>query len=195
MLALPIRLGYPYLLLPWLFLLVALSMTLIDLTQRIYARTPSNLGFGCTFYLWRMGGMLTIQLTTLRVTLTLLAGSILQVLSIGDLVGRRVGYFAGRQPLLCDWSNLESPACIPLLVSFHLGHLLVSALALRYGAAIFDFAVAMYVTGLTWLAGQLGKQKVSSIPPYATLRIRKGRPRLERYGREAYFLPLPLAPL
>jgi hypothetical protein len=151
LITLPTRLGHPSLVLLWLTLLVPLFMVGVDFYRHTYARTLSNFGFGFLLYTFRIYGMLAIQFTFIPLAFALFpAGFLLQIFSIADLLVRR-----GERPWLCGSVHLQPPACIPALVSFHVGHLLVAGAAFKYGAMLFDGAADVYHAGIAWLAQHL----------------------------------------
>ena len=146
--SLPARLNRPNLLFPMLSLLVPLAVALIDLAQNKVARTWQNLGIGFLLYLFQIYGMLLIQLTTVFALFALgPAGIVLQLISgINLLALYGLGMGGTERPLLCQWTNVLGDGCTPLLFTFHLGHLLLAWLAIRYGSRIFDAASDQYHT-------------------------------------------------
>lgn len=159
LIALPARLGRGELILPWLTILVPFAVTLIDLYNRTYARTLRNLGIGFALYSFRIYGMITIVLTAVFVAFAVgPAGAFLQLASGVDLIARGLFHrFISERPLLCTWFNMEGDGCTPLLFTFHLGHLLLLWLVLRYGERAFNAATDHYKMGLDTLSGWLQK--------------------------------------
>ncbi len=102
-------------------------------------------------YAFRIYGMLAIQFTFIPLAFALFpVGFLLQIVSIADLLVRR-----GEQPWLCASVHLQSPACPPALVSFHIGHWLLVVAALKYGQTLFDGAADLYHAGIIWIAQRL----------------------------------------
>ena len=144
--SLPARLNRPILLLPLLTLLVPLAAILIDFAQNTVARTGKNLVIGFLLYLSKIYGMLLIQLTTVFTLFALgPAGIVIQLISGINLFALySLGMGGAERPLLCQWSNVLGEGCTPLLFTFHLGHLLLAWLVMRYGSRAFDTAVDQY---------------------------------------------------
>lgn len=142
--------------LPWLALVVPLVMAGIDLAGGSYTRTLFNFGVCFLMYTYRIYGLWAIQLVVIPLAFVLFpAGFFLQLLSFADLVVRSMGRFVGEQTLLCAWSGVEPAACAPVLVTFHLGHLLLVVLALKVGPVAFEKVVIWYRAGLAWFEDRL----------------------------------------
>ncbi|MCA9922758.1 MAG: hypothetical protein KC421_10310 [Anaerolineales bacterium] len=157
--SLPARLGRPALILPWLTLLVPLAITVIDLAKGNCARTVANFFTVFVLYTFRIYGMLAIQFTFIPLAFAIFpAGFFLQFLGIVDFVARQFGRFIGERPWLCEWGNINQPACTPALLGFHIGHLLLVVVALKYGQTLFDAAADRYRVGLEWLAARIEKK-------------------------------------
>lgn len=153
----PARLGRGALILPWLFILVPLAVTLVDLYKGSYARTLRNLALGFGLYSFRIYGLLGIQFAVIAVGFVLgPAGVFLQLMGLGDMVARwGFDYFVSERPLLCTWANVGEPFCNPLLLTFHLLHPLLLWLAVRTGDRAFNAASDQYHMVVDTLSGWL----------------------------------------
>lgn len=156
LITLPAQFGRGYLILPWLTVLVPLVMVSIDLAQQTIKRTARNFVVGFGLYAFRIYGLLLIQLVTIAFAFGLFpAGFFMQLLSLGDLVARwGFGVFVAERPLLCEWLNLLD-GCTPGLVSLHVGHLILTLLAAKFGPALFDQASDWYKASLELMQGWL----------------------------------------
>jgi len=148
-LTLPGRLDQPHLLLPWLLMLVPLVAILADLWRGTVVRSLSSLVLGYLYYAFRLIGLVLLQLSTAFLAFALFpAGIFLQLLSGIDLIARQLGRFAGDLPIICSWSGVDAEFCTPVLITFHLGHLLLTAAALLWGLSAFNLATDWYAHGL-----------------------------------------------
>ncbi|MFO7540884.1 MAG: hypothetical protein R6X32_22820 [Chloroflexota bacterium] len=157
LITLPRRLGYPNLMWFWLFLLlIPLLLVLIDLFNGTYARTLSNLGVGFLLYMFKLNGMILIQIVGAAGAVFLFpAGFFMQFLSLVDIIMTLFGRGAGDALLLCSWANVGAALCTPFLFTFHIGHLLLVAVVALYGETVFNKTADLYATGLDWLAARL----------------------------------------
>lgn len=156
LITLPEQLGHGYLILPWLTVLVPLGLVIIDLAKQNIKRTVKNFFAGFSLYLFRIYGLLLIQFVTIPIAFVLFpAGFFLQLLSLGDLIGRwGFNVYISERPLLCEWFNLLD-GCTPGLVLLHVGHLILALLAAKFGPTLFDRASNWYKNGLEKMAGWL----------------------------------------
>jgi hypothetical protein len=159
LITLPIKLGYPDLMWLWLFLLlIPLLMVLIDLFNQTYARTWTNLGVGFLLYIFKLNGMILIQIVVAGGALLLFpAGFLMQFLSLVDIIMTQIGRGTGDLLLLCDWANVEATNCTPFLFTFHIGHLLLVGVVALYGEVVFNKTADLYANVLEWLAARLVK--------------------------------------
>lgn len=159
LITLPISLGYANFIWFWLFLLlIPLLMVLIDLFNQTYARTWTNLGVGFLLYIFKLNGIILIQIVVAGGALLLFpAGFLMQFLSLVDIIMTQIGRGAGDLLLLCDWANVEATNCTPFLFTFHIGHLLLVVVVALYGEAVFNKMADLYANVLEWLAARLVK--------------------------------------
>ena len=159
LITLPARLGYRALTLPLLVMLTPLVLTLIDLHRHSFSRTWRNLVVGYGLYSFRIGGMIVIQFAVILTLFTLgPAGFFLQLLGLADLTARRGFHiYVSERPLLCEWANIGDLPCLPLLLLFHVGHLLLVWVVWRYGRRAFNATVDQYHVGLQNISSRLTK--------------------------------------
>ena len=158
LLALPTMLGRPEFTLIWLTLLVPFGISLIDLYQGNYPRTPTKFALSFALQTWRIYGQLLIFLPITLGAFVLFPGGIcLQFLSGLDLIGHLLSEpsLSNSTPLLCDQLNLGVNSCIPALVGFHVGHPLLMVGAVYRGEWLFNKLVDGYAVSLTWLVARL----------------------------------------
>jgi hypothetical protein len=162
---LPLLLGRPWLFWPWLVVLLpTLSFALWDWLQaKAIARSFNNLGWLLAIYFYYFVGFNALILLTIAFLLALgPVGFVVQLFSGADLLWHWLqGGGDNHLPLLCFWL-WEAPwfpfhvnHCGFLLWGFHLGHLLLFALALRYGQPCFNGVVDRYGQGQRWLRDRL----------------------------------------
>ena len=159
LITLPARLGYRALTLPLLVFLTPLVLTLIDQYRGSFSRTWHNLVVGYGLYSFRIVGMIMIQFAVILTLFALgPAGFFLQLLGLADWVARQGFHtYVSEQPLLCEWANMGDLPCIPLLLLFHVGHLLLVWVVWRYGRFAFNAAVDQYRVGLQSISNRLAK--------------------------------------
>ncbi len=158
LIALPTILGRPEFTLIWLTLLIPLGISLSDLYQGKYARTPAKFALSFALQTWQIYGQLIIIIPLALGAFALFpAGLCLQLLSGVDLVGHLLSEpsLSSSTPLLCDQLNLGEDSCVPALVGFHVGHPVLAGLAIYFGEQGFNKLVGWYAISLTWLAARL----------------------------------------
>jgi hypothetical protein len=157
--SIPARWGPPYLLIPGLLLLLPLLLSGIDLAKGTVRRTGQNLVWGWTLYAFQTTYLLLVQFATIPIAFVLYpAGFFLQLMSLIDGAVRLFSRtMPDSLPLLCNWFKVGEAACGPTLISFHVGHLLLAILGLKFGEKLLDKAADWYATGMEWLAGRIEK--------------------------------------
>ncbi len=155
--SIPARWGRPYLLIPGLILLLPLLLSGIDLAKGAVRRTGQNLIWGYALYAFQTNYLLLVQFATIPIAFILYpAGFFLQLMSLIDGAVRLFSQTTPDSlPLLCNWFKVGQAACGPALISFHVGHLLLAVLGLKFGERALDKAADWYVAGLEWLAGKI----------------------------------------
>lgn len=161
LIALPTMLGRPELTLIWLTLLIPFGLSLSDLYQGNYARTPSKFALSFALQTWRIYGQLLIIIPLVIAAFALFpAGICLQFLSGVDLIGHWLSEPSlsnGTTPLLCDQLNLGENSCVPALVGFHVGQPLLAVLAIYRGEWLFNKLIDGYAVSMAWLAERLNR--------------------------------------
>ena len=158
LIALPTILGRPEFALIWLTLLVPFGISLSDLYQGKYPRTPTKFALSFALQTWRIYGQLLIIIPLVLAAFALFpAGLCLQFLSGVDLVGHLLSEssLSRNTPLLCDLLNLGENSCVPALVGFHVGQPLLAVLAVYFGERVFHKLVDWYAASLEWLVKRL----------------------------------------
>ena len=156
-LSIPARVGRPYLLIPSLLLLVPVILSFADIIRDIIQRTPGNLFWSYLRHSFELYYLLLIQLGAVLIGFALFpAGFFLQIIS---LVEEGIRFF-GRGPfdslpMLCEWTNVSASACTPTLLTFHVGHLALAVLGLKYGERLLDKSADWYAAGMAWLGGRI----------------------------------------
>lgn len=154
---LPARMGPKYLIVPWLVFLAPLGWTVVDMAQKTIKPSLQNFVVSYGLYAFRIYVMLLVQFITILVGFVLFpAGFLLQFLSLYDSIARWgfQDYFSER-PLLCGWFNIDSTACVPALITLHVGHLILAALAIKFGPILFSKASERYAIILETIASWL----------------------------------------
>jgi hypothetical protein len=151
--------GRPYLLIPGLLLLLPLLLSGIDLAKGTVRRTGQNLVWGYALYTFQTSYLLLVQFATIPIAFVLYpAGFFLQLMSLIDGAVRLFSQTTPDSlPLLCNWFKVGQAACGPALISFHVGHLLLAVLGLKFGESVLDKAADWYATGMEWLAARIEK--------------------------------------
>lgn len=138
LLELPNQLDKPALLLPMLILGAPLVAIVVDLIQHNVRRTLRNLIVGYTIYAFKIYFLLIAQFIYVPIAFALFpAGFFLQLISIAEAAIRWFQAESGL-PILCQWSNIEPPYCLPALFTFHIGHLILAYLGAKHGDQILD---------------------------------------------------------
>lgn len=138
LLELPSRLNRPALLWAMLFLGAPLVAIVVDLIQNIVRRTLRNLIVGYIIYSFKIYFLLIAQFIYVPIAFLLFpAGFFLQIISIAEAAIR---WFQGASglPILCLWSGIEPPYCLPALYTFHIAHLILAYFGAKYGDQILD---------------------------------------------------------
>ncbi|MCP4428986.1 MAG: hypothetical protein GY803_31260 [Chloroflexi bacterium] len=153
LLSLPSRLERPYLFLPALLILLPVVLSFIDILRGIMQRTPVNLFWSWLKHSFELYYLLLIQLGTIPIAFLLFpAGFFLQIIT---LVEEAIRLFSDKtfdsMPMLCEWTNANTSACTPTLITFHIGHLVLAILGAKYGERLLDKATDGYAAGLEWL--------------------------------------------
>lgn len=155
--SIPARWGRPYLLIPGLLLLLPLVLSGIDMAKGTVRRSGQNLAWGYALYAFQANYLLLVQFATIPIAFALYpAGFFLQLMS---LIDGAVHLFSRTTPdslpLLCNWFKVGEAACGPALVSFHVGHLILALVGIKFGEKALDKAADWYAVGMEWLAGKI----------------------------------------
>jgi hypothetical protein len=160
LLSLPEWLGRPYLLLFGLLFFVPLFVAVIEVISGSIRRTPGNLLWSTARHGFQLCYLLLFQLSVIPVAFLLFpAGFFLQFISLTEA---GVRYFGGKSyealPVLCQWAGTGESACAPALLTFHVGHLLVVILTLKFGARLLDKGADWYADGMLLLENRIVKK-------------------------------------
>lgn len=138
-------------------LLLPLLLSGIDLAKGTVRRTGQNLVWGYARYAFQTNYLLLVQFATIPIAFVLYpAGFFLQLLSLIDGAVRLFSHTTPDSlPLLCNWFKVGQAACGPALISFHVGHLLLAVLGLKFGERALDKAADWYAAGMEWLAARI----------------------------------------
>ena len=155
--SIPTRWGRPYLLIPGLILLLPLLLSGIDIAKGTVRRTGQNLVWGYALYAFQTNYLLLVQFATIPIAFVLYpAGFFLQLMSLIDSAVRLFSRITPDSlPLLCNWFKVGEAACRPALVSFHIGHLILALLGIKFGNKALDKAADWYAAGMEWLAARI----------------------------------------
>jgi len=132
-------------------------LSMADIFRGIIQRTTANLFWSWLKHSFETYYILLIQVGTIPIAFLLFpVGFFLQIIS---LVEEGVRLFSDKTfdslPLLCEWTNASASACTPTLVTFHVGHLVLAILGMKYGERLLDKAADGYAAGLEWLGERI----------------------------------------